>query len=296
MNWIAVLVGARASGGLGTSTAEAARAVVEGGEIAWLSHGLAAEFSVASETWQSAEQTIREQLAGQPIDVAVLPKEGRRKRLLIADMDSTIIGCECIDELADFAGVKAEVSAITERAMQGELDFPSALRHRVALLKGLPLKALQQTYDQRVRLNEGARALVQSMNKSGAVTALVSGGFTFFTSRVSAAAGFGSNRANTLNHDGSVLTGTVADPILGREAKLSALNELAAANGIRLSDCAAIGDGANDLDMIGAAGLGVAYRAKPVVAAAARARIDHADLTALLYFQGFREVDILADA
>ena len=291
MNWIAVLVGARSAGGLDDTALLAARTAVTGGDAVWLADGLAAEFALTAGAWQAAEMAIRQSLAGRPIDVAVLPPQGRRKRLLIADMDSTIIGCECIDELADFAGVKAEVSAITERAMRGELDFPEALRHRVALLKGLPLGALLQAYDERVRLNPGAAALVRTMN-AGALTALVSGGFTFFTSRVAEAAGFAVNRANTLIDDGAALTGEVGEPILGREAKLASLLELAAAGGIAPADCVAIGDGANDLAMIEAAGLGVAYRAKPVVAAAARARIDHADLTALLYFQGYREAEI----
>ena len=294
MNWIAVLVGAHEFGGLAGGTLADARSAVAGDAPEWLAPGLAAEFTLEADTWQAAETAIRSRLGGRAIDVAVLPPEGRRKRLLIADMDSTIIGCECIDELADFAGVKAEVSAITERAMQGELDFPSALRHRVALLKSLPLGALQQAYDERVRLNPGARALVQTMNAAHAVTALVSGGFTFFTSRVAEAAGFQTNRANTLQDDGTALTGNVGEPILGREAKLAALLELSGVRGILPAECIAIGDGANDLAMIEAAGLGIAYRAKPVVAAAARARIDHADLTAVLYFQGYRQAEIVA--
>jgi phosphoserine phosphatase len=287
MNWIAVLVSAE-NAGLDGDVVSAARASVGGGPLNWLKPGLAAEFPVSSPNWKATDDAIRQSLGGRPVDVAVLPPQGRRKRLLIADMDSTIIGCECIDELADFAGVKTEVAAITEQAMNGLLDFPAALRHRVALLKGLPVTALQQAYDERVRLNQGARALVQTMNGAG-LTALVSGGFTFFTTRVADAAGFAVHRANTLIEDGGALTGAVADPILGREAKLAALVEFAAAHQLDLADCIAIGDGANDLAMIEAAGLGVAYRAKPLVAAAARARIDHADLTALLYFQGYRE-------
>jgi len=294
MNWIAVLVGAQSAGGLTDAVANAARAAVSGGPLTWLAPGLASEFPVSADAWQTAEHAIRQSLTGASVDIAVLPTDNRRKRLLIADMDSTIIGCECIDELADFAGVKAEVAAITERAMNGEIDFPEALRHRVALLKGLSITALQQAYDQRVRLNRGARALVQTMNAT-ALTALISGGFTFFTTRVAEAAGFAVNRANILLEDGVTLTGAVADPILGREAKLAALRELAAAKHLEPADCVAIGDGANDLAMIEAAGLGVAYRAKPVVAAAARARIDHADLTALLYFQGYHAGQIAAE-
>ena len=235
----------------------------------------------------------REQLAilleDLPVDICVQAAAQRAKRLLVADMDSTIIGCECLDELADFAGVKAQVSEITERAMRGELAFEGALRERVAMLKGLDLTALQRCYDERVRLNPGARTLVRTMAANGARCLLVSGGFTFFTSRVAAAAGFHEDRANTLMEDALGLTGLVGEPILGREAKLAALQGEAAALGLQPWETLAVGDGANDLAMIEAAGLGVAYRAKPVVAAQAHARVDHADLTALLYFQGYSE-------
>lgn len=230
-----------------------------------------------------------------PVDICVQPAAGRKKRLLIADMDSTIINVECIDELADFAGVKAKVSEITERAMRGELDFEGALRERVAMLKGLPLGDLQRAYDERVRLNPGARTLVRTMTAHGAKAFLVSGGFDFFTSRVAAAAGFDANRANTLIEDGDVLAGTVGTPILGREAKLAALKEEAANLGVPLSATLAVGDGANDLAMIEASGLGVAYRAKPVVAAQAHAKVDHADLTALLHFQGYQASEFVVD-
>ncbi len=234
-------------------------------------------------------------LEGQAIDVCVQPWEGRRKHLLVADMDSTIIGCECIDELADFAGVKAQVSAITERAMRGELDFEGALRERVAMLKGLPMGDLQRAYDERVRLNPGARTMVRTMAAHGARCVLVSGGFTFFTGRVAEAAGFHANRANRLGHTPEALTGVVHEPILGREAKLAALKEEIAAQGLKASDALAVGDGANDLAMIEAAGLGVAYRAKPIVAAQADAKVDHADLTALLYFQGYKAEAFVTD-
>ncbi|HEX6860835.1 MAG TPA: phosphoserine phosphatase SerB [Caulobacteraceae bacterium] len=227
-------------------------------------------------------------LQGQGIDHCVQPWSGRKKRLFVADMDSTIINVECLDELADFAGVKDKVSAITERAMRGELEFEGALRERVAMLRGLSLTALQQAYDERVRLNPGAKTAVETMAANGARCVLVSGGFTFFTRRVAQAAGFHTQRANTLEDDGADLLGTVGEPILGREAKLAALREEAAALDIPLSETLAIGDGANDLAMIEAAGLGLAYRAKPVVAARADARIDHCDLTAVLYFQGYR--------
>jgi phosphoserine phosphatase len=222
-----------------------------------------------------------------PVDFAVQPVENRRKRLLIADMDSTIINVECLDELADFAGVKAQVSEITERAMRGELAFEGALRERVGMLKGLSVDALQACYDDRVKLNPGARTLVRTMAEHGARCALVSGGFTFFTSRVAEAAGFHLNRANTLIEADGHLTGTVGEPILGKEAKLAALQEETSALGLTPADALAVGDGANDLAMIEVAGLGVAYRAKPIVAAQAHAKVDHADLTALLYFQGY---------
>jgi len=243
----------------------------------------------------AARKLAAEALAHLATDVAVRPLTCRRKRLLIADMDSTIINVECLDELADFAGLKAEISAITERAMRGELEFESALRERVGMLKGLSLGALQQAYDARVRLNPGARTLVRTMAQNGARCLLVSGGFTFFTSRVAKAAGFHEDRANILIDDGAALTGKVGEPILGREAKLTALQEEAARLSIPLEETLAIGDGANDLAMIEKAGLGVAYRAKPIVAAQADAKVDHADLTALLYFQGYRADQFVVD-
>jgi len=243
----------------------------------------------------AATGVVATELDGLPIDICVQAAAGRKKRLLIADMDSTIINVECLDELADFAGLKAEISAITERAMRGELAFEGALRERVGMLKGLSATALQQAYDERVRLNPGARTLVRTMAANGARCALVSGGFTFFTSRVAEAAGFHLNRANTLIEADGALTGQVGDPILGKEAKLAALQELAAEAGIPLSATLAVGDGANDLAMIEASGLGVAYRAKPVVAAQAHAKVDHADLTALLYFQGYRADEFVVD-
>ena len=233
---------------------------------------------------------VGEALEHQPVDFAVQPAEGRRKTLFVADMDSTIIGCECLDELADFAGVKEEVAAITERAMRGEIGFEGALRERVAMLKGLGNGALEQCYDERVRLNPGAFTLVQTLRAHGVRCVLVSGGFTFFTGRVAEACGFHADRANRFVEEGGALAGAVHEPILGREAKLAALREESARLGGPAA-AIAIGDGANDLAMIEEAGLGVAYRAKPVVAAQADCRIDHADLTALLYFQGYTAED-----
>jgi phosphoserine phosphatase len=246
-----------------------------------------------AEILTALRQGAHEALEGLPVDVAVQGAEGRRKRLFIADMDSTIIGCECLDELADFAGVKAEVAAITERAMRGEIGFEGALRERVAMLKGLKNSALQQCYDERLRLNPGAWTLVRTLRANGVRCVLVSGGFTFFTSRVAEACGFEADRANRFVEDGDALAGAVHEPILGREAKLAALREESAALGVDPSEAIAIGDGANDLAMIEAAGLGVAYRAKPVVAAQADCRIDHADLTAVLYFQGYCAEDFV---
>ncbi len=220
-------------------------------------------------------------------DICVQLAEHRKKRLLIADMDSTVVACECLDELADFAGMRREVAQITERAMRGELDFADALRERVAMIAGLPLEDLQRCYDERVRLNPGIRTVVATMAADGARCVLVSGGFDFFTSRVAQAAGFHANWGNRLIDDGEALTGRVADPILGRDAKLAALRAEAAGFGAPMVETLAVGDGANDLDMILAAGLGVAYRAKPVLAGQADARLDHTDLTSLLYFQGY---------
>ena len=248
--------------------------------------------------YESVDGELRQEAAAAvaelPVDWALVPVEGRRKKLLIADMDSTIINVECLDELADFAGIKAEIAAITERAMRGELEFEPALRERVGKLKGLALDSLQKTYDERARLNPGAATFVKTMAAHGARCVLVSGGFTFFTSRVSVAAGFQANRANVLLDDGATLTGEVQEPILGRKAKLEAMRAETAALKINDKDVLAIGDGANDLDMIKAAGLGIAYRAKPLVAAEANAKIDYTSLEAALFFQGYRRGEFVS--
>lgn len=246
----------------------------------------AADIFVEGAELAGLRAAARRGLERSSVDFCVQPAEGRLKRLLVADMDSTIIGCECLDEIADYAGLKAEISAVTAQAMAGEIPFEDALRARVALLAGLEVGALQRAYDERVRLNPGAATLARTMTALGARCLLVSGGFDFFTMRVAAAAGFSADRANRLIDDGARLTGRVAEPILGSAAKLAALTEEARVLGLDLSETIAVGDGANDLAMIEAAGLGVAYRAKPIVAARADARIDNADLTALLYFQG----------
>ena len=237
---------------------------------------------------------LRAELAGLTIDVVVQSEAGRRKRLFLADMDSTMIGQECIDELADLVGLKEHVSAITERAMRGEIAFEPALRERVALLKGLDEGVVAQVIDSRITLTPGGRELVQTMRASGAYSALVSGGFTLFTSRIGAMIGFHEDRSNRLIVEAGKLAGRVEEPILGREAKRETLIELRERFGLGAGDTMAVGDGANDLAMLGEAGLGVAYHAKPKVAAEAAARIDHGDLTALLYMQGYSRADFKA--
>jgi phosphoserine phosphatase len=225
---------------------------------------------------------------GRGLDAAFLPAAGRRKKLLVADMDSTIIGQECIDELAALAGAGPEIAAITERAMRGELDFEAALEERVGRLAGSPAHLIDRVCDQRLSLNPGAQTLVRTMRWAGAECVLVSGGFTVFTRVVAERAGFSSHRGNRLGVDADgALDGTVGKPILGRDAKARALVELAEEAGLDLDQTLAIGDGANDLAMIGKAGLGIAYKAKPVVAAAAKAAILHTDLSAALYYQGY---------
>jgi phosphoserine phosphatase len=237
---------------------------------------------------------LRVALKDLPVDVVVQPLSVRRKRLFVADMDSTMIGQECIDELAGYAGLKAHVAAITERAMRGELAFEPALRERVALLKGLPVAVVEDVIAKRITLTPGARTLVATMRAHGSFTCLVSGGLTLFTGRIAAMTGFDEHRGNTLIVEDGKLTGRVAEPILGREAKRATLIALRDRLGLAPQDTLAAGDGANDIPMIEAAGLGVAYHAKPAVAAAAHARIDHGDLTALLYAQGYARADFVA--
>ncbi len=232
-------------------------------------------------------ETLRLALGQAAVDLNAEPVDGRRKKLLIADMDSTIITTETLDELAAFAGLKDVIAEITKRAMNGELNFKDALRERVAMLKGLSLDALDRTWDETV-IMPGAYELVHTMRKHGAFTALVSGGFTYFTGRVMEKVGFHTHRSNVLEHNDDALLGTVSEPILDRDSKLAAMREFAAEQKISLADCLAVGDGANDLAMIREAGLGVAYHAKPIVAAEARTRVDHNDLRALLFFQGYR--------
>jgi phosphoserine phosphatase len=244
-------------------------------------------FFAASASVDTLRQEASRLGAGRPVDIAVQPIAARRKRLLVADMDSTIIGQECIDELADFAGLKAKVAAITERAMRGEIEFEPALRERVALLAGLPATTINTVLTERIRLTPGAVELVATMRANGAYALLVSGGFTAFATPIAAKAGFDESRANELLVQDGHLTGKVAEPILGRADKLQALQDAIVRLGISAGDALAVGDGANDLGMIRHAGLGVAYHAKPKVAEAAGAHVDHGDLTALLYLQGY---------
>ncbi|MDJ1158573.1 phosphoserine phosphatase SerB [Chelatococcus sp. SYSU_G07232] len=275
--------------------ARAAQALPGAGPVTRLDAEIAADIAFrpkdeADEPRVHAE-AVRAALDGAPVDVIVQPAAGRRKRLFLADMDSTMIGQECIDELADFVGLKDKVAAITERAMRGEIAFEPALRERVALLAGLRTSVIETIIAERITLTPGGRALVRTMRANGAYTCLVSGGFTLFTGPISQTIGFHEHRSNLLVEEDGRLAGRVVEPILGREAKLAALKELRARLGLSGEATLAVGDGANDLAMLGEAGLGVAFHAKPAVAAAAHARVEHADLTALLYAQGYRRED-----
>lgn len=266
-------------------TVESLRNAWGGGEARWLDPGVAAEFPV--ETMPANRWDVWEGLQSLRVDMVVQPSKGRRKRLLIADMDSTMIRQECIDELAEEAGVGAHVAGITARAMNGELDFEAALRERVGLLRGLPEETIARVLRDRITLMPGGAPLLATMKSHGAYAALVSGGFTSFTGAIAARLGFDEHRANTLLAADGLLTGQVAVPILGKEAKLQALNEITARLGILPSQAIAVGDGANDLPMLLAAGTGVALHAKPTVQAQCDVRINHGDLTALLFLQGY---------
>jgi len=255
---------------------------------------IAADLFAEAGDARKLEAALREALDGAPVDIIVQPAATRRKRLFLADMDSTMIGQECIDELAAYVGLKEKVSDITERAMRGELEFEPALRERVGLLKGIALSVVDEIIAKSITLTPGGSALVRTMRAHGGYTAMVSGGFTVFTGPISQTIGFDEHRSNILLSEGALLSGLVAEPILGKQAKLDALVELRARFSLPDEATLAVGDGANDLAMLGEAGLGVAYRAKPAVAAAADARLDHADLTALLYAQGYRGNEIVS--
>jgi phosphoserine phosphatase len=290
MSLVATLICNPANPALDSTIVDGALAVLPSpGRAQWLFNEVAVDIPfTGSEDVKAIEARLRAARGDLPIDIVVQPAAFRRKKLLLADMDSTMIGQECIDELADFAGLKAHVAGITERAMRGEIEFEPALRERVALLKDMPVGVVDEVLKTRITPTEGGRELVMTMRAHGAYTCLISGGFTLFTNAVAGMIGFQENRANELMVSDGKLTGEVVEPILGRATKLATLIELTESFDLDDIDTLVAGDGANDFDMIQHAGLGVAYHAKPAVAAAAAARIDHGDLTALLYAQGYR--------
>ena len=289
--YVLTLIAARTHTSLDNATINAVADAVGSRAITELSAGEAAALACPTEPPMAQ---VRAALGTRAIDAIATPADHQRKQLLVADMDSTIVTTETLDELAAFAGLKDQIAAITRRAMNGELDFKEALRHRVSLLKGLNLSALEQTW-RATTLTQGARELVATMNHHGATTALVSGGFSFFTARVAALCGFTLHRSNELQDDGLTLTGTVTEPILDKASKYETLIALAASQVIGLESTLAIGDGANDLPMIQAAGLGIAFHAKPIVAASARAQIVHGDLRAALFAQGYEAREFYAE-
>ncbi|MGZ2484436.1 phosphoserine phosphatase [Rhizobium pisi] len=294
MALVATLVANPSNPVLTPGIAERAAEAVTASGLYWLADGIACDIALRDGTdAQAAEANILAVISGAPIDLVIQEQDSRRKKLLIADMDSTMIGQECIDELAAEVGLKEKVATITARAMNGEIAFEPALRERVALLKGLPLSVVDEVIAKRITLTPGGPELIATMKSKGHYTALVSGGFTVFTSRIAATLGFDENRANTLLEDRGILSGFVAEPILGKQAKVDALNEISAKLGISPKEAIAVGDGANDLGMLHLAGSGVALHAKPAVAAEAQMRINHGDLTALLYIQGYRKTDFV---
>jgi phosphoserine phosphatase len=295
MSLVATLICNPANPALDSTVVDGARALLpEAGPARWLFDEVAVDIPfTGSQDIAAVIKRLSEARHDLPIDVVVQSRIDRRKKLFLADMDSTMIGQECIDELADFAGLRAHVANITERAMRGEIAFEPALRERVALLKDLPVSVVDEVLRQRIKATPGGRELVMTMRAHGAYTCLISGGFTLFTNAVAAMIGFQENRANELKVADGKLTGEVTEPVLGRAAKLATLVELREAFDLDDLDTLVVGDGANDLGMIEAAGLGVAYHAKPAVAAAAAARIDHGDLTALLYAQGYRREEFV---
>ena len=294
MAFVATLVANPSNPVLTPAIAEKAADALKASGLYWLADGIACDIALRDGSDPAAaESTIRALIAGAPVDLAVQDAETRRKKLLIADMDSTMIGQECINELAAEVGLKDRVAAITARAMNGEIAFEPALRERVALLKGLPVSVVDDVIARRITLTPGGMELIATMKAKGYYTALVSGGFTVFTSRIAATLGFDENRANILLDADGKLTGEVAEPILGKQAKVDAHNEICERLGISPEDPMAVGDGANDLGMLHRSGAGVALHAKPAVAAEAKIRIDHGDLTALLYLQGYRKSDFV---
>lgn len=290
--YTAVLISSSAAPMLEPSMVTSLRNAWGGGEIIWLSAQEAAEFPIGERP--ANYEDVWENFQDMGIDLVIVPTEGREKRMLLADMDSTMIRQECIDELADEAGVGDRVKDITARAMNGELNFEAALRERVGLLKGVSETVIDKVLAHRITLMPGGPALLATMRARGAYAALVSGGFTAFTSQVAMQLGFDENRANTLLTDRGILTGEVGVPILGKQAKVDALEDITVRLGISDQDVVAVGDGANDLAMLHRAGLGVALHAKPSVAAQCDVRINHADLSALLYVQGIARKDFVA--
>ncbi|MDR3372639.1 MAG: phosphoserine phosphatase SerB [Ancalomicrobiaceae bacterium] len=297
MSLVATLISARTHAHLDQALLTRVLAVLGLGETAvdWLEPGFAADINVGNRPAAEVDQLLRAAIHPAPVDVVVQPRADRRKSILVADMDSTMIGQECIDELAAEVGLKQHVAAITDRAMHGEIAFEPALRERVGLLKGVPVAVIDKIIADRIHLTPGGRTLIGTMRANGGYAALVSGGFTLFTNRIGAMIGFNEMNANTLLVEGDRLAGRVAEPILGKDAKRERLLALSRERGVPMSATMAVGDGANDLDMIRIAGLGVAFRAKPAVAAEAAARIDHGDLTALLFVQGYRASDFVKD-
>jgi len=294
MALVATLIANPSNPVLTPSLAEAAAEAVKASGLYWLADGIACDIALADGTDAGeAEAKLRAAVNGAAIDVAVQDAETRRKKFLIADMDSTMIGQECIDELAAEVGLKEKVAAITARAMNGEIAFEPALIERVALLKGLPTTVISDVIARRITLTAGGRELIATMRAKGYYTALVSGGFTVFTGPISEKLGFDENRANVLIENDGTLTGEVAHPILGKQAKVDALLDISKRLGISTAEVIAVGDGANDLGMLQLAGSGIALHAKPVVAEQAKIRIDHGDLTALLYLQGYRKTDFV---
>lgn len=292
MKYVLTLIGNPSTPLSAQTVRSVADALGQTGPATWLCPDHACDLTFDHLTPEEAVKKARASLKELTLDVVAQPIIDRRKNLLVADMDSTIIEQECIDELADALGIKPQISDITERAMRGELEFDPALRERVGLLKGLAESALEEVYHNKITQTPGGRALCATMHANGGKTALVSGGFTYFTQRIAQAVGFDTNQANTLIIKDGILTGDVGEPILGRQAKVDALHSLSQQYGFPTSQTMAVGDGANDLGMISEAGLGVALHAKPVVAAAAPAQIDHGDLTALLYIQGYNQKEI----
>ncbi|SCB08371.1 phosphoserine phosphatase SerB [Rhizobium hainanense] len=294
MAFVATLIANPSNPVLVPAIAEKAAEAVKASGLYWLADGVACDIALRDDTDpQAAEANILAVIGSEPIDLVIQEVDTRRKKLLIADMDSTMIGQECIDELAAEVGLKEKVADITARAMNGEIAFEPALRERVALLKGLPLSVVDDVIAKRITLTPGGPELIATMKAKGYYAALVSGGFTVFTSRIGATLGFDENRANILLEENGILTGLVEEPILGKQAKVDALNDIAEKLGISTDDAMAVGDGANDLGMLQLAGAGVALHAKPTVSAQARMRIDHGDLTALLYIQGYRKTDFV---